>query len=632
MSVTLALAALLQGRASEALDAEGGGADIAVPRSNCLTETQRAEIKARLAETTQQLLGEGALASSALSVKLVWPMGPAPGLNVPATHGISAFVDEEPLFGSVRDYACGTRTYDLSNYNHQGVDIYSWPFAWYRMDQSQVLITAAAPGTIIGKDDGNFDRSCGINGNPWNAVYVRHDDNSVAWYGHMKNGSPTTKAVGQRVAAGEYLGVVGSSGSSTGPHLHLELYDAAGHLTESYAGACNRFASSTSWVAQRPYYDSAINEIATHSAPPVFPSCGAAETPNYRDVFPTGGLAYFAAYYRDQLEGQQTVYTILRPDGSVANTWTHTRPAGAPYSSSYWYWSYTLPATPQGAWKFRAQFQGQTVEHGFVVGALPAISVADAAIPEGHSATSLLAFAFTLSYSSTLVTTVSYSTADASATAGSDYVAASGTITFAPGETSRLLLVSVNGDLVVEPDETFTLNLSAPVGATLARAQATGGILHDDPPAAAQTTPQYRLYNVATGEHLYSTDPNEYAVLGTHGWLKEGVAYQMFSTSGTFAGATTVPFYRLYNTAIAQHHWTLDPNEAFVLSGHGWFYEGVIGYLLPPSPIAPAGTTALYRLNLPSPPLHLWTTDAHEYDVLGNGAWSREGIVGYVVP
>ena len=50
-----------------------------------------------------------------------------------------------------------------------------------------------------------------------------HADGSVAWYGHMKAGSLTNKAVGQTVSSGEYLGIVGSSGNSTGPHLHFGI-------------------------------------------------------------------------------------------------------------------------------------------------------------------------------------------------------------------------------------------------------------------------------------------------------------------------------------------------------------------------------------------------------------------------
>src|SRR5215510_13083944 len=104
------------------------------------------------------------------------------------------------------------------------------------MDHDQVAAVAAADGIILAKDDGNYDRSCSLTGAAWNAVYVQHADGSVAWYGHLKNGSLTTKAPGALVVQGEFLGIVGSSGNSTGPHLHFEVYDAANHLIDPWGG------------------------------------------------------------------------------------------------------------------------------------------------------------------------------------------------------------------------------------------------------------------------------------------------------------------------------------------------------------------------------------------------------------
>ena len=66
------------------------------------------------------------------------------------------------------------------------------------MDAALIEIVAVAPGVILHKQDGHPDRSCDAGtATPWNAVYVQHADGTVAWYGHMKNGSTTTKAVGQ---------------------------------------------------------------------------------------------------------------------------------------------------------------------------------------------------------------------------------------------------------------------------------------------------------------------------------------------------------------------------------------------------------------------------------------------------
>jgi PKD repeat protein len=117
--------------------------------------------------------------------------------------------------------------------------------------------------------------------------------------------------------------------------------------------------------------------------------------------------------------------------------------------------------------------------------AAPAVSVAGDAVAEGDAGTAPLPFAITLSVASGLPVTVAYSTGGGTATAGSDYTAASGIVTFAPGETSKTIPVAVTGETDLEPDEPFTLTLSAPTNATLGTAAATGTIVNDDYPPAA---------------------------------------------------------------------------------------------------------------------------------------------------
>jgi hypothetical protein len=77
---------------------------------------------------------------------------------------------------------------------------------------------------------------------------------------------------------------------------------------------------------------------------------------------------------------------------------------------------------------------------------------------------------------------VGYATANGTATAAdADYVAASGTVSFAPGETTRPVSVTVNGDTKNEANETFAVNLSGPVNATVSDNQGIGTITNDDP-------------------------------------------------------------------------------------------------------------------------------------------------------
>jgi ELWxxDGT repeat protein len=260
----------------------------------------------------------------------------------------------------------------------------------------------------------------------------------------------------------------------------------------------------------------------------------------------------------------------------------------------------------------------------------PNITLSDVTASEGQGGTALAAVRVSLSggYSSSV--SVNYATADGTGLAGTDYTATQGTITFAPGQTSRFVMVPVRGDTSTETDETFTLTLSSPANGTIIRNAAQVTIRNDDPPVAAATISQYRLYSNTTLEHLYTTDSNEYAVLGTRGWTQEGIAYRMFADGGTYNGVAAVPFYRLYNPGSLQHHWTTDPNETAVLSqSEFWVYEGIVGYILP----TPAtGAQALYRLAHAGAQLHLWTTDLNEYVTLQGRGWTAEGIVGYVLP
>jgi chitinase len=76
---------------------------------------------------------------------------------------------------------------------------------------------------------------------------------------------------------------------------------------------------------------------------------------------------------------------------------------------------------------------------------------------------------------------VGYGTSDATATGGADYVAAVGVVSFSPGQTSKTINVSVNGDTMVEANETFNVRLtSVTKGTTLADPQGIGTILNDD--------------------------------------------------------------------------------------------------------------------------------------------------------
>ena len=108
------------------------------------------------------------------------------------------------------------------------------------------------------------------------------------------------------------------------------------------------------------------------------------------------------------------------------------------------------------------------------------ISVADASVTEGNNGTSTLAFTVTLSAAASGPVTVAYATSNGTAKAGQDYVARTGTLTFAAGETSKVVHVQVTGDTAVEANETVRLTLSSPTGAAIKDGSAIGTIVNDD--------------------------------------------------------------------------------------------------------------------------------------------------------
>ncbi|MBB2758828.1 UNVERIFIED_ORG: uncharacterized protein YhjY with autotransporter beta-barrel domain [Xanthomonas campestris] len=112
--------------------------------------------------------------------------------------------------------------------------------------------------------------------------------------------------------------------------------------------------------------------------------------------------------------------------------------------------------------------------------ALPALSIDDVSVNEGNSGTTTATFTVSLSAASGQTVSVNYITADGTATAGSDYAARSGTLTFAPGITAQGVAITVNGDTAVEPNETFSVGLSGASNASIARATGTGTIVNDD--------------------------------------------------------------------------------------------------------------------------------------------------------
>ncbi len=279
----------------------------------------------------------------------------------------------------IKDFACGNRSYN----GHRGIDIAVKPFGWRMMDGKEAEIIAAAPGTIIDKADGEFDRQCSASNVPANYVVIRQNDGNFAYYWHMKKGSVTRRSIGSSVDAGEFLGLVGSSGSSTGPHLHFEVRTASsfdGSTLDPYTGLCG--ARGTLWKHQPEYVDTEVLRVATHRVAPNPDGASWCSNPDpgYGDNFAAGSRVWVAAYIRDQSPQTPVKLTVLRPDGQIFATWT-SGPLSQVYPLAYWYGQIVIPSTgAQGRWKVQVQLESRIYEHAFMVGGLPQATILTTAI------------------------------------------------------------------------------------------------------------------------------------------------------------------------------------------------------------------------------------------------------------
>jgi murein DD-endopeptidase MepM/ murein hydrolase activator NlpD len=344
-----------------------------VPEENneanpCITKAEYAVIEQRIYENAKQTGHD--LNKPSAPLLLNWPLREAPGFNDCSYYFIAAHVDQDTLTSAFKDYNCGTITYN----GHRGTDIAIEPFPFYKMDNNQVQVIAAAAGTIINKHDGEFDRNCLSSGSNVTANYliIQHADGSVALYWHMKKNSLTNKVVGQTVALGEYLGVVGSSGSSSGPHLHFEVWanTKSSSLIDPFSGSCNILNAASWWAAQKPYIEPAVVKASVHTTDITFPACGTTEVLNESNVFVipfqgnglTAGYAKFYAFLRNAVAGDTVFMRILNPDASVFTNWQYVIPA--PNNFSYLNYSKKLP-TITGTYIFQATYKGVTCAQNF---------------------------------------------------------------------------------------------------------------------------------------------------------------------------------------------------------------------------------------------------------------------------
>lgn len=354
---------------------DGGDGNTHIQATPCMDESNHHQTRLKLqALTADYLRRHPNRVRSRAETTFSWPIRQSDDFGYDYAYGISNFVDQDPAYpGEVTDFNCTSRSYDTQGgYNHPGTDIFAYPFPWRAVKYDQVEVVAPASGVILSVQDGNRDTNCDFNDNSavWNAIYLMHDNGFITWFGHLKAGAFTKKRAGDRVERGEFLGIMASSGRSSGPHLHFEIYNDKGQLIDPYAGPCNTLNTQSYWDDQKPFREPRINALITHSARPRFSGCvpeSGEEVTMVKSCFAPGESVITTAYYHDQQRGDTTFFRLINPAGGVFDTWFHVSPNT--YNSSWWLWTYNAPQNAMpGSYTWEARFGDQVARTTFYIG------------------------------------------------------------------------------------------------------------------------------------------------------------------------------------------------------------------------------------------------------------------------
>lgn len=361
----------------------------------CVTEENYQEfIRPLLNQSIAKLKQEGKLdfANSAKlldgTVPLSWPLrisGDYKDIDgVNDYFVVLNFADLNHAEYSKKDWMCFTgdnaRNYD----QHNGADIIPYPFPWQMMDDEVVDIVAAADGEVIYRYDGNtMDRNCAkpheFNYEPFNGGYygnfiaLLHSDNSITVYAHMKNGTVANLFPGDNVSTGQFLGKMGSSGNSSGPHLHFEVRpcEACSYIEPWFdAAGCNEDVTESQWINQIPYSDPKILRVSTHLNIPVLPACedyevGANEVENYVNHFTSADNLLITVAIGDLNIASPVVVEIINSLGFLLSTQSYTSPYKS-YAETILF-TQLLTGYGTGTYKIKVSYNGQVAYHYFTV-------------------------------------------------------------------------------------------------------------------------------------------------------------------------------------------------------------------------------------------------------------------------
>ena len=280
------------------------------------------------------------------STLLLWPLAGRDGRD----WVINNYVDLDATSGTL-DYTGGSGSGAKTYNGHSGIDIDVPNFRW--MDGGVSIVLAAESGVVTSVHDNEPDRNTSCTGNA-NLVQVRHADGLTALYGHLRKGSVAV-SVGQQVSVGAVLGVVGSSGCSTAPHLHFELRDAANRVVDPFRNGL--------WAAP-PIYNTTITLMdLVIAAGDMTLQQIKDPAPNVKSI-PRGSVLGVGVSMAGGGAGDVIRLVITAPTGATFsdNPLTFT----TAYRHSFWFWNSQLSPTP-GVWTVSFFVNGVLVQSETVI-------------------------------------------------------------------------------------------------------------------------------------------------------------------------------------------------------------------------------------------------------------------------
>lgn len=277
-------------------------------------------------------------------------LDPMPGGTNSFGQSVVNYVDLDPSSG-LKDYSCRQVTYD----GHQGTDIEILDF--FLMDEGRPVLAAAA-GTVMYQRDGENDRNTEwVSGRAANTVVISHDDGSLAYYLHFRKNSIRVRS-GDSVMVGDTLGYIGSSGFSSGPHLHFEI-NQNGETIDPFNGTCQETPSR--WVDQGAHvldlpFELMHNGLTT--LPLDWPLI--LERPPGKTHITSGSRIYSWIRARNLMDSDVLNWRFY-VNGTYWDSYTFS--PGITYASSWWYVYWNLPNNSSlfGDWEIRINRNGSHI-------------------------------------------------------------------------------------------------------------------------------------------------------------------------------------------------------------------------------------------------------------------------------